>query len=116
MRLTLFASLLAVASGLAGVSAADFAPAPDGRAPEIRTPPAPATPRINGPSVFGVRPKHPLLYHLPVTGDRPMEYAADSLPAGLTLDTNAADHSMRCKATKNFPTSNNCAIRCMRWV
>jgi alpha-galactosidase len=91
MRLTLFASLLAVTSGLAAVPAADFAPAPAGRAPEIRTPPAPATPRINGPSVFGVRPKHPLLYHIPVTGDRPMEYAADSLPAGLTLDTKSGD-------------------------
>jgi alpha-galactosidase len=55
-------------------------------APEIRTPAAPPTPRINGPDVFGVRPDHPLLYHIPATGDRPMEFSADPLPAGLTLD------------------------------
>jgi len=55
--------------------------------PEIRTPPAAPTPRINGAAVFGVRPDHPFLYHIPVTGNRPMEYSADKLPAGLTLDS-----------------------------
>src|SRR5580698_9004406 len=54
--------------------------------PEIRTPAAPHTPRINGASIFGVRPEHPFFYHLPTTGDRPMEFSADNLPAGLTLD------------------------------
>ena len=39
---------------------------------EIRTPPAPATPRINGPRVYGARPGHPFFYHLPVTGERPV--------------------------------------------
>jgi len=53
---------------------------------EIRTPPAPHTPRINGPAIFGVRPEHPFLYHIPATGDRPMQYSADHLPAGLKLD------------------------------
>ena len=52
----------------------------------IRTPPAPATPRINGPTVFGVRPGSPFLYTIPVTGDRPMAYAVDNLPAGLHVD------------------------------
>jgi alpha-galactosidase len=52
----------------------------------IRTPPAPKTPRINGPTVFGARPGHPFLYHLPVTGDRPMTYSAQGLPDGLILD------------------------------
>lgn len=54
--------------------------------PEIRTPPAPHTPRINGPDVFGVRPGHPFLYHIPVTGDRPMAYLVDRLPDGLRVD------------------------------
>ena len=54
--------------------------------PEIRTPPAPVTPRINGPDVFGVRPDHPFLYHIAATGQRPMEFSVDGLPAGLTLD------------------------------
>lgn len=54
---------------------------------EIRTPPAPATPRINGPTIFGVRPDSPFLYTIPVTGERPITYAVDNLPAGLTVDT-----------------------------
>src|ERR1700739_3756180 len=53
--------------------------------PEIRTPKAPATPRINGPDIFGVRPDHPFLYHIPATGQRPMGFSVDGLPAGLTL-------------------------------
>ena len=55
-------------------------------APYILTPPAPATPRINGPDVFGVRPGSPFLYTIPVTGDRPMAFSADNLPSGLELD------------------------------
>ena len=52
----------------------------------ILTPAAPATPRINGARVFGVRPGNPFLYTIPATGDRPMKFSADGLPAGLTLD------------------------------
>lgn len=52
----------------------------------ILTPAAPATPRINGPRVVGVRPGHPFLHQIPATGDRPMKFAADGLPAGLALD------------------------------
>ena len=54
--------------------------------PEIRTPQPPASPRINGPSIFGVRPGHPLLYRIPATGDRPMAFSVEGLPAGLQLD------------------------------
>jgi alpha-galactosidase len=53
---------------------------------EIRTPQAPATPRINGPAIFGVRPGNPFLYHIPVTGDRPMTFSVSGLPNGLHLD------------------------------
>ncbi|HTQ30284.1 MAG TPA: NPCBM/NEW2 domain-containing protein [Opitutaceae bacterium] len=52
----------------------------------ILTPPAPAEPRINGPRVFGVRPGSPFLFTIPATGDRPMTFAADNLPEGLSLD------------------------------
>jgi alpha-galactosidase len=54
--------------------------------PGILTPPAPREPRINGPSVYGVRPGRPFLYRIPATGDRPMRFAAQDLPSGLTLD------------------------------
>jgi len=52
----------------------------------ILTPAAPASPRINGARVFGVRPGHPFLWQIPATGDRPMTFAAEGLPAGLALD------------------------------
>jgi alpha-galactosidase len=61
-------------------------PVPAAAAPYILTPLPPATPRINGPGVFGVRPGSPFLYAIPATGERPMEFAAQGLPAGLTLD------------------------------
>ena len=80
----LLASALFFAAMLIPVRAQDAAAA--SAAPEIRTPAAPHTPRIHGPEIFGVRPEHPFLYHIPATGDRPMEFSADKLPAGLTLD------------------------------
>ena len=43
-------------------------------------------PRINGPSVYGVRPGSPIIFRLPVTGTRPMSFAARNLPAGVTFD------------------------------
>ena len=52
----------------------------------ILTPPSPETPRINGPTVFGVRPGAPLLYTIPATGRRPMRYSVEGLPKGLTVD------------------------------
>jgi alpha-galactosidase len=55
-------------------------------AAEILTPPPPAEPRINGATVFGVRPGNPLLYTIPATGERPMTFAAAGLPAGVSLD------------------------------
>ncbi len=53
----------------------------------LLTPLPPHTPRINGATVFGVRPGNPFLFTIPATGDRPMVYSADGLPAGLKLDT-----------------------------
>ncbi len=53
---------------------------------EILTPATPATPRINGPTIYGATPHTPFLYRIPATGRRPMTFAAESLPAGLSLD------------------------------
>jgi alpha-galactosidase len=52
----------------------------------ILTPKPAAAPRINGARVFGVRPGSPLLFTIPVTGQRPMEYAVEGLPEGLKVD------------------------------
>ena len=73
---------LALSLCLAGKLKADEMPAP-------LTPPPPPTPRINGPDVFGLRPGSALLYTIPATGDRPMEFSADHLPAGLKLDASS---------------------------
>ena len=52
----------------------------------ILTPPPPPEPRINGPRVYGARPGHPVIFRIPATGNRPMTFAAEGLPAGLSLD------------------------------
>ena len=55
-------------------------------APYILTPPAPATPRYNGPLVFGVRPGSPVIFRLAFSGEKPMKYAVEGLPEGVSLD------------------------------
>ena len=52
----------------------------------ILTPPPSAAPRINGARVFGVRPGRPILWRVPVSGERPMRFAASGLPAGAKFD------------------------------
>ena len=99
--------LLAFCFGCAlNLHAAADAPA----APYILTPPAPATPRINGPDVFGVRPGSPFLYTIPATGDRPMTFSAKNLPRGLKLDSQdrphhrliGKDHADACKCKGGY--------------
>ena len=85
-------SCLAVASSLVAAAATD-----------IRTPPAPATPRINGPTIFGVRPGSPFLYTIPVTGERPITYAVDSLPSGLALDAATGRITGRLTQAGEYP-------------
>ena len=55
--------------------------------PYILTPKPGPRPSINGASVFGVRPGHPLLFKVAATGNKPMRFAAANLPDGVTLDT-----------------------------
>src|SRR3954467_15194706 len=68
-----------------------------GFAAEVLTPQPPATPRMNGAKVFGVRPGHPILYTIAATGDRPMNFAADGLPTGVTLDAKAGFLGGQCE-------------------
>jgi alpha-galactosidase len=75
--------LVSLALPIAALHASDE---PDYSA-RILTPPAPATPHINGPNVFGVRPKSPFLYTIPATGNRPVTFGVQNLPQGLTLDS-----------------------------
>jgi alpha-galactosidase len=50
------------------------------------TPPTSPEPRINGPTVYGCRPGNPFIYRIPTTGERPINFAAENLPAGIQLD------------------------------
>jgi alpha-galactosidase len=52
----------------------------------ILTPLPSPKPHINAPSILGVHPGHPFLYRIPATGNRPMTFSAQQLPAGLQLD------------------------------
>lgn len=62
---------------------------PPGEMPYILTPKPPPSPRINGPKIIGTRPGHPILYTMPVTGDRPMAFSVRNLPAGLRFEEDA---------------------------
>ena len=55
----------------------------------ILTPKPAAEPRINGARIVGVRPTHPFLYIIAATGERPMTFTAEGLPAGLKFDAQA---------------------------
>jgi len=69
------------------VRSADTAVPPPASAAEILTPPPGLAPHINGPRVYGVHPGSPFLYRIPCTGERPMTFSAENLPASLTLDS-----------------------------
>lgn len=56
------------------------------RPADLRTPPPPPTPHLNGPKVYGVRPGHPFLYRIPCTGNRPVRFSVKNLPHSLKLD------------------------------
>lgn len=54
--------------------------------PYILTPDPPREPRINGARVTGARPGHPFLFTIPATGEKPIRFEAENMPAGLALD------------------------------
>lgn len=106
-------ALLLLVLGLMSLALhADPPPAPIDNTPFIRTPPAPHAPRINGPRVYGARAGHPILYYVPVTGDRPIQMTAEGLPDGVKLDagtgiitgltTDTGEHAVTLKATNSI--------------
>src|SRR4051812_33673730 len=69
------------------------------------TPRPPDSPRINGPTVYGQRPGRPFLYRIPATGKRPMTFAADGLPTGLSLDSNTGQISGKVDKEGEYPAT-----------
>jgi len=52
----------------------------------ILTPPEKDSPQFNGADIWGVRPGHPVIFRVPVSGKRPMRLVAEGLPSGVTFD------------------------------
>lgn len=71
--------------------------------PYILTPPASALPRINNARVFGVRPGSPFLFKIAATGDKPLHYAVERLPAGLQLDAATGILSGKLDVAGEYP-------------
>ena len=59
---------------------------PCGEGKYILTPKEQPVPRINGPTVFGVRPDSPFLYTIPASGKQPVGFSVDGLPEGLQVN------------------------------
>jgi alpha-galactosidase len=53
----------------------------------VLTPKSGPKPKINGAKVFGARPGSPFLFTISATGERPMSFAVDKLPLGLSVDS-----------------------------
>jgi hypothetical protein len=70
--------------------------------PYLLTPPPPPTPKINGAKVFGVRPNSPFLFKIPATGNKPMQYSVENLPAGLTVNATNGVISGTLKNKEDF--------------
>ncbi len=54
--------------------------------PYILTPTPSPLPRINSATVFGIRPGSPFLFKIAASGEKPLQYSVENLPAGLSLD------------------------------
>ena len=52
----------------------------------ILTPKGDGAPRVNGPELYGARPGKPLLYRVPVSGEKPLEVTVEGLPDGTYFD------------------------------
>lgn len=52
----------------------------------ILTPKGNGAPHINAPARYGARPGSPIVFKVPVTGEKPVEIAVSNLPEGMSFD------------------------------
>jgi alpha-galactosidase len=85
----------------------------------ILTPVEALLPLINAPYRYGASPENPVLFTLPISGERPVTVEIDSLPAGLSLNphTGVITGKVRQKGTyrlnvtvSNAHGSDNCTF------
>ena len=65
----------------------------------ILTPEPPANPVINSARIFGATPGNPFLYTIAASGKRPMQFSAENLPQGLSVDASSGIISGRVTKT-----------------
>lgn len=65
-------------------------------------------PVIQMPSVYGVPCGKPILYHIPVTGERPLKVSAEGLDSGLTLENGVISGTVQesCEFTVTLKAGN----------
>ena len=68
----------------------------------ILTPKESPSPAIHGAKVFGVRPGSPFLFTVAATGQRPMTFSAERLPAGLKLDAQTGQITGKLASAGNY--------------
>ena len=69
----------------------------------ILTPQPLPIPRINGPAVLGVRPGSPVIWRLPVSGERPLQLTVEKLPIGLAFDAEQGILTGSIKERGDYP-------------
>ncbi|RZJ90260.1 MAG: alpha-galactosidase [Chryseobacterium sp.] len=70
--------------------------------PYILTPRTSPLPKINSATVFGVRPGSPFQFMVAASGERPMRFSAEGLPAGLKIDSSTGLITGTLKAAGTF--------------
>ena len=83
-------------------SVASVASTPAPEPTVILTPRPSPKPRINGTSVFGVRPGNSFIFMIAATGDRPMTFSEKGLPSRLKLDATTGRITGTLKKPGNY--------------
>lgn len=68
----------------------------------ILTPAEPKYPLINPPYRYGIRAGNPVLFTIPVSGERPVTIQVDNLPEGLSLDNETGVITGKIKAKGTY--------------
>lgn len=66
------------------------------------TPKVPVVPLINPPYRYGARPGNPILFIIPVSGEKPMKIEIDNLPSGLSLNSETGIVTGKIKNTGTY--------------
>ncbi len=83
------------------------------------TPEEKPEPQFNGADIWGVRPGHPVIFRIPVSGVKPIKFTAQGLPAGVTMDARGVLRGTAPKAKGDYDivvTAVNKAGKAMKTI